>query len=132
MFICLAHCKRSTRANDRVDPTEFQSLKDEIEILKAEKFAWETERATHFSDSTEQQETVVIATFSFTAETYEEDCIDCRFEEDEQGAEGCYRQEQPDLLATNSALGAKNIQLKTILEPAHKLFKHKYTKSQSG
>jgi hypothetical protein len=27
---------------DRIDPTEFQSLKDEIESLKGEKSAWET------------------------------------------------------------------------------------------
>jgi hypothetical protein len=46
---------------DRVDPTEFQSLKDEIESLKGEKSAWETERATHTSQSTEQQEKVIIA-----------------------------------------------------------------------
>ncbi|KAF8504723.1 hypothetical protein F5888DRAFT_1631088 [Russula emetica] len=39
-----------------VHPTEFQSLKDEIESLKGEKLAWETERATHTSHSTEQQE----------------------------------------------------------------------------
>jgi nucleoprotein TPR len=37
---------------DRVDPTEFQSLEDEIESLKGEKSAWETERATHTSPST--------------------------------------------------------------------------------
>jgi hypothetical protein len=45
---------------DRVDPTEFQSLKDEVEGLKGEKLAWETERATHTSHSTEQQEKVII------------------------------------------------------------------------
>ena len=49
---------------DRVDPAEFQSLKDEIENLKAEKSAWETERATHSSNSTEQQEKVIIPMFS--------------------------------------------------------------------
>jgi hypothetical protein len=46
---------------DRVDPTEFQSLKDEIESFKGEKSAWETERAMHTSHSTEQQEKVIIA-----------------------------------------------------------------------
>ena len=70
---------------DRVDPAEFQSLKDEIENLKAEKSAWETERATHSSNSTEQQEKVIIPMFSlsFAAETYEEGSIDRRFGEDE-------------------------------------------------
>ena len=75
---------------DRVDPTEFRSLKDEIKNLKAEKLAWETERATHPSNSTEQQEKVIVATFSFAVETHEEDCIDRRFGEDEQGAERCH------------------------------------------
>jgi nucleoprotein TPR len=46
---------------DRVDPTEFQSLKYEVESLKGEKSAWETERATHTSQSTKQQEKVIIA-----------------------------------------------------------------------
>jgi hypothetical protein len=46
---------------DRVDPTEFQALKDEIESLKREKSAWETERATHTSHTTEHQEKVIIA-----------------------------------------------------------------------
>jgi hypothetical protein len=55
---------------DRVDPTEFQSLKDEIEGLKAEKSAWETQQTTQSSQSTEQQEKVIIATFLFKAETY--------------------------------------------------------------
>jgi hypothetical protein len=46
---------------DCVDPTEFQSLEDEIESLKGEKSAWETERATHTSPSAKQQEKVIIA-----------------------------------------------------------------------
>ena len=46
---------------DRVDPSELQSLKDEIESLKGEKSAWETERATHTSHSTELQEKVITA-----------------------------------------------------------------------
>ena len=75
---------------DRVDPTELRSLKDEIKNLKAEKLAWETERATHSSNSTEQQEKVIVATFSFAVETHEEDCIGRRFGEDEQGAERCH------------------------------------------
>ena len=75
---------------DRVDPTELRSLKDEIKNLKAEKLAWETERATHSSNSTEQQEKVIVATFSFAVETHEEDCIDRRFGEDEQSAERCH------------------------------------------
>jgi hypothetical protein len=92
---------------DRVDPTEFQSLKDEIENLKAEKSAWETEQATQSSQSTEQQEKVIIATFLFMAETYLEDCIDRRSGEDEQGAEGCDHQEQPDLPATDERSGRR-------------------------
>jgi hypothetical protein len=67
--------------------------------------AWETERATHSSNSTEQQEKVIIITASFAAETYEEDCIDRRFGEDEQGAERCHHQEQPDLPATDGRFG---------------------------
>jgi len=46
---------------DRVDPTEFQSLKEEIESLKSEKSAWEAELASHASHSTEQQEKVIFA-----------------------------------------------------------------------
>jgi len=46
---------------DRIDPTEFQLLEDEIESLKGEKSAWETERVTHTSPSVEQQEKVIIA-----------------------------------------------------------------------
>ena len=83
---------------DRVDPAEFQSLKDEIEKLKTEKSAWEAEQATH---STELQEKVIITTFSFASETYIGGCVDCRFGEDEQGAEGRDHQEQPDLPATD-------------------------------
>ena len=87
---------------DRVDPTEFQSLKDEIEKLKSEKAAWEAEQATHL---TEQQEKVIITTFSFASKIYIEDCLDCRFGENEQGAEGCDHQEQPDLPATDERAG---------------------------
>ena len=43
---------------DRVDPTEFQSLKDEVEGLKAEKVAWEAEQATLTEQSTAHQEKV--------------------------------------------------------------------------
>jgi hypothetical protein len=32
---------------DRVDPTEFQSLKDEVESLRAEKLTREAQQATH-------------------------------------------------------------------------------------
>jgi hypothetical protein len=48
---------------DRVypTPTEFQSLKHEIESLKGEKLAWEAEQATHTSHSTKRQEKVIIA-----------------------------------------------------------------------
>ncbi|KAN0107505.1 hypothetical protein V8E52_006965 [Russula decolorans] len=34
---------------DHIDPTEFQSLKDDIESLQVEKLDWETERVTHTS-----------------------------------------------------------------------------------
>jgi hypothetical protein len=43
---------------DRVDPTEFQSLKDEVESLKAEKSAWEAEQTTLAQQSTEYQDKV--------------------------------------------------------------------------
>ncbi|KAH9977476.1 hypothetical protein BJV74DRAFT_946992 [Russula compacta] len=43
---------------DRVDPSEFQSLKDEVENLKAERSAWEAQQATHATQSTEQQEKI--------------------------------------------------------------------------
>ena len=43
---------------DRVDPTEFQSLKDEVESLKAEKSAWEAQQATLTQQSTGHQEKV--------------------------------------------------------------------------
>lgn len=79
---------------DRVDPTEFQSLKDEIESLKGEKSAWEAERATHTSHSTEQQEKVIIAIkFSLATETDVETYIDCRHGEGEQATEGYDHQE---------------------------------------
>ena len=48
---------------DRVDPAEFQSLKDEIKNLKTEKSVWEAEQATHASRSTEKQEKVIFVTF---------------------------------------------------------------------
>ena len=44
-----------------VNPTEFPSLKDEIESLKEEKSAWATKRATQTSHSREQQEKEIIA-----------------------------------------------------------------------
>ena len=44
---------------DRVDPTEFQSLKDEVEGLRAEKSAWEAQQATHAEQSTGQQDKVM-------------------------------------------------------------------------
>lgn len=43
---------------DRVDPTEFQSLKDDVESLKAEKSAWEAQQATLTQQSTGHQEKV--------------------------------------------------------------------------
>jgi hypothetical protein len=48
---------------DRIEPTEIQWLEDEIESLKREKSAWETEywQATHSSHSTERQEKVIVA-----------------------------------------------------------------------
>lgn len=45
---------------DRVDPTEFQSLKDEVEGLKAEKLAWEAQQITHATESTDQLEKVIV------------------------------------------------------------------------
>lgn len=45
---------------DRVDPTEFQSLKDEVEGLKAEKSAWEAQQITHATESTDQLEKVIV------------------------------------------------------------------------
>jgi hypothetical protein len=44
--------------HDRIDPTELLLLKDEIESLKAEKLAWETEKATHTEHSTEHQDMI--------------------------------------------------------------------------
>jgi hypothetical protein len=46
---------------DRVDPTEFQSLKDEVEGLRTEKSAWEAQQTTHAAQSTELQEKVISA-----------------------------------------------------------------------
>ena len=68
--------------DNRVNPTEFQSLEDEIESLKKEKSAWATKRATHTSHSREQQEKVIIANqVSFVVETDVEKYIDCRYGE---------------------------------------------------
>lgn len=92
---------------DCVDPTEFQSLKDEIEKLKTEKSAWEAEQATHASNSTEQQEKVIVAAISFAAVAYVGDYLDRCFGENEQGSEGCDYQEQPDLPATNERSGLR-------------------------
>ena len=78
---------------DRVDPTEFQSLKDEIESLKGEKSAYETERATHTSHSTEQQEKVIITNFHSRRRLKLENYIDRRYGEGEQAAEGYDHQE---------------------------------------
>jgi hypothetical protein len=61
LVILILRVLTHTLQYDRVDPTEFQSLKDEIESLKVEKSAWETERATHTSQSIEQQEKVIIS-----------------------------------------------------------------------
>ncbi|KAH9961829.1 hypothetical protein BC827DRAFT_1202193 [Russula dissimulans] len=41
---------------DYVDPTEFQSLKDEVESLRAETSTWEAQQATHTEQLTGQQE----------------------------------------------------------------------------
>jgi len=43
---------------DRVDPTEFQSLKDEVETLRVEKSVREARQATLTQQSTERQEKV--------------------------------------------------------------------------
>ena len=43
---------------DRVDPTEFQSLKDELETLKTEKSATESQRAAQAEELTQLQEKV--------------------------------------------------------------------------
>ncbi|KAH9956242.1 hypothetical protein BC827DRAFT_1157824 [Russula dissimulans] len=43
---------------DHVDPTEFQSLKDEVESLRAETSTWEAQQATHAEQLTGQQEKV--------------------------------------------------------------------------
>jgi hypothetical protein len=43
---------------DRVDPTEFQSLKDEVENLRVEKSVREAQQATLTQQSTERQEKV--------------------------------------------------------------------------
>ncbi|KAH9992148.1 hypothetical protein BJV77DRAFT_1067895 [Russula vinacea] len=87
---------------DRVDPAEFQSLKDEIENLKAEKSAWETERATHSSNSTEQQEKIVALEKMNKAQ---KDAITKNNQ--------IFRQRM-------GALGAENTQLKSNLEAAQK------------
>ena len=53
-----------TTQYDRVDPTEFQSLKDEVEALKTEKSAWEAQQITHTAESTELLEKVIVHTFA--------------------------------------------------------------------
>jgi hypothetical protein len=60
LVVLFLHVLTHALQYDCIYPTEFQSLKDEIESLKGEKSAWETERATHTSHSTEQQEKVII------------------------------------------------------------------------
>jgi hypothetical protein len=52
---------------DRVDPTEFQSLKDEIESLRTEKSAWEVQQNKHTEELNEQLEKVIIV-HSLTAD----------------------------------------------------------------
>jgi nucleoprotein TPR len=43
---------------DRVDPTEFQSLKDELETLRTEKSAMESQQTTQAAELTQLQEKV--------------------------------------------------------------------------
>jgi hypothetical protein len=43
---------------DRVDPTEFQSLKDELENLRAEKSAMESQQTTQTAELAQLQEKV--------------------------------------------------------------------------
>jgi nucleoprotein TPR len=49
-----------TAQYDRVDPAEFQSLKDEIESLRTEKSAWEAQQNKHTEELNEQLEKVII------------------------------------------------------------------------
>jgi hypothetical protein len=69
---------------DRVDPAELQSLKDEVESLRAEKSTWEAQQTTQTQQSTEHQERVnsASAPVSHKAEA-NEDCIDCRSREND-------------------------------------------------
>jgi len=43
---------------DRVDPTEFQSLKDELEVMRTEKSALESQQTTQAGELTQLQEKV--------------------------------------------------------------------------
>ncbi|KAI9435095.1 hypothetical protein H4582DRAFT_2080017 [Lactarius indigo] len=55
---------------DRVDPTEFQSLKDELENLKTEKSGWESQQTTQAEELTQLQEK--IATLERTNKAHKE------------------------------------------------------------
>ena len=52
---------------DRVDPTEFQSLKDELETLKTEKSAAESQQKAQAEELTQLQEKVC---FFYSAPIY--------------------------------------------------------------
>ncbi|KAH9056279.1 hypothetical protein EDB87DRAFT_1637584 [Lactarius vividus] len=87
---------------DRVDPTEFQSLKDELENLKTEKSGLESQRTTQTEELAQLQEK--IAALEKTNKAHKEAII-----KNNQ----IFRQRM-------GALGAENTQLKSTLEEAQK------------
>ncbi|KAH9169938.1 hypothetical protein EDB89DRAFT_1980725 [Lactarius sanguifluus] len=87
---------------DRVDPTEFQSLKDELENLKTEKSGLESQQTTQTEELAQLQEK--IAALEKTNKAHKEAII-----KNNQ----IFRQRM-------GALGAENTQLKSTLEEAQK------------
>ena len=85
---------------NHVDPTEFQLLKDELETLKTEKSATESQQTAQVEELIQLQEKVCF----HSSQIYGSDCFFLRSDrcigEDEQGAQRGYHEEYPDLQTT--------------------------------
>ena len=93
---------------DRVDPTEFQSLKDELETLKTEKSATESQRTAQAEELTQLQEKVCDLYYSLSIRlTVTFLRSDCCVGENEQSAQRGHHEEQPDLPTAYGRLGCR-------------------------
>jgi chaperonin cofactor prefoldin len=105
---------------DRVDPTEFQSLKDELESLKTERSAMEAQQTTHAEELTQLQEKVSVFLFHHQ---YGSDCCVTKIaalEKNNKAHREAITKNNQIFRQRMGALGAENTQLKSNLEEAQK------------